>query len=189
MFYTINLRKQKRWMYIGGIICILILVARYILIPSILYPTPYKEIVEAYAAKYELDPHLIYAVMRAESRYNPGAESHKGAKGLMQLIGTTASWGADELGIESFTESQIFEPEMNIRIGVWYLHKLMQQYKGDYVLVLAAYNAGSGNVSKWLGNEEYSRDGKSLHHIPFRETREYVKKVLKNLRYYQKLYS
>ena len=87
-----------------------------------------------------------------------------------------------------FRKDAIFDPEINIKIGCWYLNKLYKEF-GRLDLVIAAYNGGSGNVNKWLNDDSYSKDGKSLDLIPFEETSMYVKKITKNYKMYNKLYS
>ena len=152
---------------------------------NILYPMRYIDLVEKYSAKYNVDNILVYSVINAESRYRPMAKSSKGASGLMQLMETTANWGAEEIGLQNYNYSRIFEPEINIELGCWYLGKLLQQYNGDYKLTLAAYNAGSGNVAKWLADENYSSDGVTLKHIPFEETRNYIEKIEHYMQVYE----
>ena len=156
----------------------ILLIARYCL-TSFYLKKPYNEYVEKYSKEYNIDENFVYAVIFCESRFDPKALSHKGAKGLMQIADITGAWGADVLKLENFQTEDVFDEETNIKIGCWYLGLLSNQY-GDEAVVLAAYNAGSGNVSKWLSDEEYSKDGKSFDSIdviPFKETSQYVKKV------------
>lgn len=91
----------------------------------------------------------------------------------MQILDITRDWGAEELNLKNV---DIFDPETNIRLGCWYLSKLYKEF-GKLDLVIAAYNGGSGNVKKWLENNEYSKDGENLHDIPFKQTSKYVEKV------------
>ena len=93
-------------------------------------------------------------------------------------------WGAEELNLKNV---DIFDPETNIRLGCWYLSKLYKEF-GKLDLVIAAYNGGSGNVKKWLENNEYSKDGENLHDIPFKQTSKYVEKVKNNYEHYNKIY-
>lgn len=150
-----------------------------------IYPKKYSEYVEFYAKEYDLDENLVYSVIKAESKFDKEAVSKKGAKGLMQIGDTTRDWAIEELKME---EADIFKPQDNIRIGCWYLSKLYKEFK-DVDLVIAAYNGGSGNVKKWLSNQEYSTDGKNLHTIPFKETSSYVEKVKHNYEMYKKIYN
>lgn len=155
---------------------------------KITHPFKYEQIVRTYAEEYRLDPLLVAAVINVESKFDPEAESRKGAKGLMQLMDETAVWGSEETGMTDFSSEQLFIPENNIKLGCWYLARLLKQYDGNNALALAAYNGGSGNVAKWLQDPALSPDGKSLETIPFPETEAYVEKVLKQYESYQELY-
>lgn len=152
-----------------------------------IYPVKYQEYVEKSAEEYALDKYLVYAVIKTESNFDPEAKSHAGAKGIMQLMDTTAA----ECNIkESFgytIPEDLFEPEKNIRIGCSYLRELLNTY-GDIELAITAYNAGTGNVKKWLGNDELSDGEGGLAEIPYEETEKYVKKVLRTYELYTKLY-
>lgn len=159
----------------------------------IVYPLKFGEIIEQRAKEYNLDPYLVYALIYVESHYDPNAQSHKDAKGLMQITPATGRWAAENLGIKDFNEDMLYEPEINIRIGCWYLYNLTREFgssdrESSVVLMLAAYNGGSGNVHKWLNDRQYSYTGVALDEIPFKETREYVEKVLKNYKIYKWLY-
>ncbi len=155
---------------------------------KVTHPLKYEETLRQYAGEYHLDPMLVAAVINVESKFNPQAQSGKGAKGLMQLMDDTAIWGAGEIGMEEFEIEQLFMPETNVRIGCWYLARLLDQYRGNTSVALAAYNGGSGNVSKWLQDSELSKDGKTLNAIPFPETETYVEKVLDQQKRYRQLY-
>ncbi len=149
-----------------------------------LYPRKYSEYVSKYSKEFNIDENLVYSVIKAESKFIEDAVSHKGAKGLMQISDITRDWAIEELNLG---EIDIFNPETNIKIGCWYLNKLFKEF-GDLNLVIAAYNGGSGNVRKWLGDKAYSEDGKSLDIIPFEETSNYLKKVTKNYENYNEIY-
>ncbi|MCK9478044.1 MAG: lytic transglycosylase domain-containing protein [Firmicutes bacterium] len=153
-----------------------------------LYPALYMDIIIESAKQYNLDPLLILSVIRAESNFSEYAISHKEAKGLMQLKSDTARWCAQQMGDGGFTEEKIYEPRTNIQIGVWYLNYLIEQFEGNCRLGITAYNAGIGNVKKWLENTDYSANGNELDKIPFRETERYIKRVLNNYAIYKMLY-
>jgi soluble lytic murein transglycosylase len=157
-------------------------------IMKVLYPLKYNDFVLKYSEQFEIDPYLVMAIMKAESSFRPKVVSHKGAKGLMQLTDQTAQWGAEQLELNDFTIEKLFEPETNIMIGCWYLDKLKKEFNNNLKLVVAAYNGGSGNVSKWLKDKNLSSSGKTLDTIPFKETDHYVKKVIKDYTIYKKLY-
>lgn len=152
-----------------------------------LYPIKYEEYIYKYSQQYNVEPLLVASIIKAESNYFKNAKSHKGAIGLMQIIPMTGKWAAEEIGINGYSEDLLYDHGVNIMIGCWYLDRLGKQFN-DLNLVISAYNAGSGNVSKWLRNEEYSIDGKALIKIPFKETEQYVEKVLRNYQIYRKLY-
>ena len=144
----------------------------------------YKEEIDECAKLYGLDENLIYAVIFTESKFNPLAESDKGAMGLMQITPDTALWCAGKLGDELLA-SEITVPEINIKVGCFYLDYLIKRYGGEETAALAAYNAGAGNVDEWLCNEKYSPDGKKIENTPFTETTDYIKKIS----LYKKIYA
>lgn len=156
---------------------------------STLYPLGYRDYINRYSEEYSIDPFLVAAIINVESNYNKEAISPKNARGLMQIGSQTGMWAGRELGIDSYSEDMLFDPEINIRIGAWYLHKLRGEFEGNLDLILAAYNGGSGNVQKWLSDEKYSKDGKTLDKIPFKETEQYLKKVKNNYKIYRGIYS
>jgi soluble lytic murein transglycosylase len=153
-----------------------------------IYPVEFVKDITKYADQFGVDPYLVMAVIYVESYFDASACSYKGAVGLMQIMPKTGEWVAQRLKIKDFTSEKLYKPDMNIRIGCWYLSNLQSQFNGDLDLVLAAYNGGSGNVRKWLKNREYSLDGKTISYIPFKETREYVQKVKKAYKKYRSLY-
>ena len=150
------------------------------------YPVRYSEIVHRYAEKYDLEPALVFAVINAESGFRSTVVSRSGASGLMQIMEDTAYWLAPQIPLENFSYDRIFDPEINIQLGTFYLSMLYRRY-GDLDVALSAYNAGSGNVERWLGDPDFSSDGKTLDHIPFAETRKYVERVDDNMRIYSLL--
>lgn len=148
----------------------------------------YKEEIKEYSYKNGIDPFLVAALINVESNYNKDAISSKNARGLMQIGPQTGLWAMEELGIENYTEDLLFDPATNIKIGTWYLTKLNTEFKGKLDNILAAYNAGSGNVSKWLNDSQYCKDNTNLHTIPFKETEEYVRKVKRQHKIYRIIY-
>lgn len=152
------------------------------------YPLSYQTLIKKYSEKYSVDPYLVAAIINVESKFDKNAISNKDARGLMQIAPITGEWASVELNIDDFDVEDLFDPELNIMIGSWYLNILSQEFDNNLQLMLAAYNAGSGNVVKWLQSKEYSEDGESLKIIPFAETEEYVKKVQKNISIYRILY-
>lgn len=138
------------------------------------YPMEYEAEVRRACEKYDLDPCLVFAVIRTESFFTPDAVSGAGAQGLMQIMPETGEWIAWRQGKE-YDESRIFEPDYNTDLGCWLLSFLLEKYNGDVELAAAAYNAGHSAVNRWLDDPKYY-DGKNLT-IPYEETENYVKKV------------
>lgn len=154
-----------------------------------LYPFPYQEIVYGCGIEKEIDPFLIAAVIRTESKFNTRAQSPKGAYGLMQMMPETANWVAEQMDLPGdFTPEQLGNPDINIRMGTWYLSSLKKEFKGNEVLMLAAYNGGRGNVKQWMTRYQWTMSFNNVEQIPFLETREYVNRVLRSKKRYQELY-
>ena len=175
------------------------LVAIYFLVsmPTIqkkfLYPFPYRSTIENYSSRWKVDKFLAISVMKVESNFSEAAHSQSGAIGLMQIMPETAAWIAYQLG-EAPEEvaddiEHLHDPETNIRYGMWYLAELEDEFKGNDVLALAAYNAGRGNVHKWIKENHWSENFSDADKIPYAETRDYVKRVLYCREKYAKLYS
>ncbi|MDD2233872.1 MAG: lytic transglycosylase domain-containing protein [Desulfitobacteriaceae bacterium] len=154
---------------------------------KLIYPYPYRIIIEKYAYSYGIDPLLVVSVIREESKFLPRSESHKGAMGLMQLIPNTAQAIAKELGDKDYNVQMLVNPEKNIQYGTWYLASLRKEFN-DTILILAAYNGGRGHVKQWLDNNQINLAQVRQQDIPFKETREYVEKVLRSYQKYSELY-
>lgn len=152
---------------------------------NLLYPLEYQDIIVKYANENELDQCLVMAVIKTESNFVEDAHSGK-ASGLMQLTDDTASWIASKTDVD-IDKINLMNPKDNIRMGCYYLRYLIDYYEGNVDVALAAYNGGMGNVDKWLKDERYSEDGVNLKYIPFKETREYVKKVNNECEVYRKM--
>lgn len=153
------------------------------------YPYRYRQIIETNAKRYGVDPLLVAAVMRVESKYNPDAVSSKGAMGLMQIMPSTADWIAAQVGIEELTAEMIMDPEINIQLGTWYLANLSKEFEGRLDVVIAAYNGGRGQVSTWLAEGIWDGSYEGRDNIPFSETRHFLFKVKTAYSGYTSLYS
>ena len=151
------------------------------------YPREYAEYVETYAEQYGVPETMIFAVIRTESGFDSGAVSHAGAVGLMQIMPDTFAWLTNEMLFDHLDAGMLYDPETNIKYGTYYLSRLYDRY-GDWALALAAYNGGQGNVDEWLEDPAYADGEGGLKEIPFRETRQYVKKALKARDVYERLY-
>jgi soluble lytic murein transglycosylase len=184
--------KQKRlrfssllWLLICVFILLIFTYPKWIIK---FYPEPHRELIYTTARKYDVDPMLVFAIIRAESKYETWAESDVGAKGLMQIMPETAEWIAERKGISGFEPDHLHEPHLNVDFGCWYLSFLIKEFDNNLPLTIAAYNAGNNRVRGWVGQGLWDGDVKELDKIPYEETRHYVKNVLKNYEAYQAIY-
>lgn len=158
--------------------------AFYLLVYDYLYPMNYQDEILKYSEENDLDPYLVYAIINVESNFNPKVKSNANAKGLMQIMDITADWAKEHIELEELAEEDYYKPEINIKIGCWYLSKLSKIYNGNIIEIAAAYNAGTGNVDSWIIEGKDVTNGE----IPFKETEKYVQKVLSNIEVYNVLY-
>lgn len=117
-----------------------------------IYPLKYANYVEKYAEENNLDVMLVYAIIKAESNFEPNITSSSGAMGLMQIMESTAKEISTKKELELSTKEMLYQPEINIMLGTAYFAQLLKNYEGNINLALAAYNAGIGNVAKWIDN-------------------------------------
>ena len=146
------------------------------------YPVKYEEIIKKNSDENGITSALVASIINVESGYDKNSISNKGAIGLMQILPETAQWIAEKKG-EEYSYEKLFEEEINISYGCYYISYLIR-YFGDQDLAICAYNAGMGNVTKWLKDESLSKDGKLID-IPFPETKNYLQKVQKNIKNYK----
>lgn len=161
---------------------------------NLFYPLKHKEEILNASKNYNIKPEIVASIINAESRFNEKAVSKKGAKGLMQVLPSTANWAVKALKLnaqnvkyttETKQEINLFNPQTNIEIGTCYFGYLLQKF-GNLNTALCAYNAGEGTVKNWLKNKEFSSDGETIFNIPYSETKAYVKKVNNYIKIYQK---
>jgi soluble lytic murein transglycosylase len=150
-------------------------------------PLTNADVIRAQAAQKRLDPSLIAAVIYVESKFDPRT-SPTGAKGLMQIEPETAVYIAGLSGGVRFTVSDLATPSVNVAYGSYYLRYLLDHYGGDVMLALAAYNAGLTNVDRWVAHAREQGTALTASAIPFPETREYVRRVLRAQRDYRAAY-
>ena len=181
---------SKVWIFIGTfvVICLVsnFLINKYQDFKKQQYPLPYYDIVEKYSAQFDIPKEMVYAIMRTESSFDPNAVSHANAKGLMQLTDDTLDW-ITRYHLKTEGEIDIFDPEINIMVGTYYLRYAYDRYE-NWDTVYASYNAGIGRVDSWLKDSRFSEDGITLYYIPYKETREYVIKINDALDKYRDLY-
>lgn len=151
-----------------------------------LYPLKYEKYVATYCRKYKLEKSFVFAVIKCESGFQSDAVSSAGAKGLMQIMPDTFTWLKTKTG-EQLPEEKLFDPETSIKYGCLLYSMFIEQF-GSEAEAVAAYHAGPNNVKKWLCDDRFSKDGKTLIDIPFSSTKAYVKNVMKTKDIYDKLY-
>ncbi len=153
------------------------------------FPRDYETQVREVCDDYGLDPWLIMALIREESRFDADAVSHAGAVGLMQLMPETAQWIVDKAGFDYAIPDDLTDPAANIAIGVWYVDWLASTYYNDDLpAAIAAYNAGHGTVDGWLQAGVWDGSFADLSAIPYHETRSYLQQVYRSYNWYQRLY-
>lgn len=138
----------------------------------------YYDHIKTYAKEFDVHPSFISAIIARESHYQSDAQSHVGARGLMQIMQNTGDWISKKLKTEGYSYDMLFDPALNIQYGAWYIRNLSAQFKGDPVMIAAAYHAGPRNVKLWA--LKYGDDKSSIRigQIPKDNTRDYVKKVM-----------
>ncbi len=181
------MRLRGKLLFASVILCIVFVFS----LPSlwrIIYPLHYQEEIFKNAAQFKIDPYLIAAVIKIESKFDSDAVSPRGAKGLMQIMPETGSWIAEQANIENFITEDLLDPAVNIHMGTWYLSSLLEQFNGNLPQVLAAYNAGRGRVNEWLRDGVWDGTFENRVAIPYGETRAFVRKVLQTYERYRSLY-
>ncbi len=189
--FIVNITKKQ--ITITAIVLILCMIIAFLNIPlriqKIIYKKDYKEYVQKYAQEYNVDENLIYALIKAESNFNSNAKSSKDAIGLMQLMESTAQDVCKktdlQISIDELSE-KLLEPDININIGTKYLSILIQKY-GNIEIAITAYNAGIGTVDNWIEKGIINSDGSNVENIPYKETNNYVRKILRDYKIYTNL--
>lgn len=167
---------------------LLVILLNFKNIQKLIYRQDYSEYVEKYAKEYNVEPLLIYSIIKAESNFDDEAVSSKGATGLMQLMDNTAKEIATNESLEYVSNESLFDPETNIKLGVKYFADLIAIFKNEAV-ALAAYNAGMGTVQGWIDKGTIKADGSDIENIPYNETNMYVRKILNDYGIYCSLYN
>jgi soluble lytic murein transglycosylase len=154
---------------------------------ELFYPLGYWEQIERHSVERGLDPYLVAALIRQESTFNPRVRSHAGARGLMQILPSTGRFLARQERLR-YDISDLYDPEINIRYGTRYLKDVLGSFGGRVDYALASYNAGPHRVKRWTGMDLTIPSEVFIEEIPFDETRDYVKLVLRNEMLYRRLY-
>lgn len=175
---------RKIFPYIAFICIILVVISFTTISFSRKFPLKYEKEILKYSREYDLDPSLVASIINAESSFKEDIVSKQGAIGLMQIMPQTAKYISNLMGENEFKTEMLFDPEKNINYGCYYLKYLFARFENEKVS-LSAYNAGEGNVSKWLKDEKYSDDGITLKSMPYYETLNYVEKIENGVNYYK----
>lgn len=187
------MNKKIRKIIIIFLVIILILIIAFKvvkvqdLIMHNIYPMKYSDYVYKYSEDNQIDPLLVFAIIKAESNFDYDVVSSRNAVGLMQLVDSTAKDVALRLK-EDYNEQTLYEPDKNIMLGVKYFSILYEKY-GNISIALTAYNAGMGTVDKWIENGTINKDGSDIENIPYKQTNNYVRKILRDYEIYKKLYN
>ncbi|MEB3311182.1 MAG: transglycosylase SLT domain-containing protein [Snowella sp.] len=151
-----------------------------------LFPLPYKDLIVSWSEKRQVNPLLVAALIRQESRFEREIRSPVGATGLMQVMPSTADWIAPQINLTKFS---LTDPNDNINMGTWYFKYTHEEYRNNSALAVASYNAGPGNVAKWLKEFQGNDPDVFIENIPFAETKNYVESVFGNYWNYMQIYS
>lgn len=180
-------RKRVLLLLLIGLIGVLFLNSNWL--ARMMYPIQFEEDISASASNYGVDPHLIAAIIRTETNYSTGQVSKKGALGLMQIMPDTADWIIKQADFSNVTRDMLQNrPDVSIEVGAWYLQSLHKQFNQNSIAVIAAYNAGPGNVRKWLDSGRWDGRLDTADQIPYGETRHYVQRVIYYYNKYKDLY-
>ncbi len=170
--------------YIGVIVCLCVFIIGYILV---FYPIKYKDEITSASTEFNIAPNLIASMINAESNFNPYAVSSAGAVGLMQLLPTTAQEMALKLNLQNYSEQDLTTPNINIRLGTYYISTLIKLFE-DLDTAICAYNAGPNKVKSWLQNPEYSNNQKTLITTPYPATNFYLSKIKHKMNIYSNFF-
>ena len=186
-------RRRRALTLLGFTACVALLAA--VVVPrlpdavrELALPLRHEDIIRQQSTAKGVDPSLVAAVIYAESKFRDQT-SHAGARGLMQITPATARYIAKLSGGTAFEQGDLATPQVNISYGVYYLRYLLRRYGDNTVLALAAYNGGEGNVDRWVGEAAMAERAFGVEQIPFRETREYVGRVLDARADYRRKYA
>lgn len=187
------IKRKKSFVVLTAIIVLLILIiiagAAVNIINKANHPIKFQEYVEKYTIEYNLDNYLLYAFICTESGFDSEAVSNLGARGLLQITEETFVWIKSKIANdEELTFDDMFNPEISIRFGAYYIAQSLMRYENDISTAAAAYHSGWGTVDKLLKDAQYADDGQILIEFPYNQMNRYVHKINKNYNKYLKLY-
>ena len=185
------MKKTLRKIIFVIIIIALVSLSIYVLYKYIFFPKKYNYIIEEASRKYGVDPNLVYAIIKQESKFSEVAISKSKAKGLMQILDSTAKDMSKYIEEIDSKNIDLFDPKTNIFIGTKYISYLLNHFKGNYYLTVAAYNAGLGKVESWVNKDytKYTELSDFIDSIEYNETKTYVTNVFNYYKYYTLLYN
>jgi len=157
-------------------------------IQRLAYPTYFEDLVLSESAAYDLDPLLLFALIRQESVFDDQVRSWAGAVGLAQIMPSTGEWIAEMMPWPDYRQELLTRPYVNVKFGAWFLARILQQADGDVLTALAGYNGGPANASRW---QEAARDDPDMfvEVITRDEPRRYVREIYRHYDVYRRLYS
>ncbi len=189
-----NLYKKKNKNITFKILLILLVLISLIfltiyILKSYIYPLKHFDIVKIESQKNNIDPYLVLAIIKAESGFNKHATSNKQARGLMQIMDSTAEDIKNKMETTTIN-NDLYNEEVNISLGCKYFSSLIDRYNGNYYLAICAYNAGMGNVDKWIDQNIITKNLNEYKNVnlPFSETKKYLNKVISSYKMYRLLY-
>lgn len=185
-----NRKKFINFITVFLIIILCIFKLGKIFVKNVAYPLNHFDIVKEEALKNNIDPYLVMAVIKTESGFNKEATSNKDAKGLMQIMDTTANDVNSQINVVDDVNENLYDEKVNIALGCKYLSNLIKKYNGNYYVAICAYNAGMGNVDKWIEQGIIPKDLDKYRNVnlPFNETSSYLNKVVIRYKIYRFLY-
>lgn len=168
--------NTKKYVRLISITALILCVGFVFIFYLFLYPLKHKGTIIKYSNETHIPAYVIASVINTESSFNRKAVSDRGAVGLMQILPSTAEWVCDKIG-EEYDYNKLFIADFNIKVGSHYLAYLINKFN-NLSTAIVAYNAGEGTVGKWLKISEYSNNGVSLEIIPYKESKDYLNKVI-----------
>lgn len=186
-------KKQKTALIVLAMVALCLIITAvtvFWVLPGVMrsrFRLAYTDLILRYSEEYDLEPSFVAGVIHTESKFKPDAQSRVGARGLMQIMPATGEEIAKALG-EPFDPDRLYDPEVSIRYGCYYLRQQLDRFDQNAAVALAAYNAGPHRAEQWL--REYGLDSRGrIAYIPFEETRNYVDRVLQAQENYETLYA